>query len=84
MTIKERKKRRQSKRRNEGELDKCFKCPYEQCTKQYASDLALNLHMKNKHRGGTKKDRDRVAVPISLSLENDLKIINVRQTHPEI
>jgi hypothetical protein len=37
------------------ELNKEFYCPFENCYKFYASNLALNLHMRGKHNGGTKK-----------------------------
>lgn len=55
------------KRRKEDELNKCFKCPYPNCKKDYASTLALSLHIKNKHNGGSKRDRDRAAVSLSLT-----------------
>jgi transcription elongation factor Elf1 len=63
MNRKDRKNRkRKVSRRSEDELDKCFSCPYENCKKEYASSLALNLHMKTKHNAGTKKQRDNYAV----------------------
>lgn len=49
-------------RRKEDELDKKYKCVFENCKKEYASTLALNLHIKNKHNGGTKKQMDDLAV----------------------
>lgn len=39
-----------------------YYCEYDRCDKVYASCLALNLHIKNKHNGGTKKERDAYAV----------------------
>ena len=41
---------------------KSFECPYLKCKKEYASTLALNLHIKIKHNGGNKKERDLLAV----------------------
>jgi hypothetical protein len=53
-------------RRTEDELDKKFKCCFDDCKKEYASTLALNLHIKNKHHGGTKKQMDEQAVSLFL------------------
>ena len=55
--IKRIKKVEPKKRRTKEELIKTYKCPYEKCKKNYASTLALNLHMRIKHGGGTKKQR---------------------------
>ena len=35
-----------------------FKCPYPECEKSYGSDISLNLHIKLKHYGGTKTQRE--------------------------
>lgn len=53
-------------RRNEEKLTKLFRCCYYPCKKEYASVLALNLHVKKKHNGGTKKQRDELAVKLIL------------------
>lgn len=37
-------------------------CPYDGCNKLYGSDVALNLHVKLKHNGGNKTERERLAV----------------------
>lgn len=42
--------------------EKTFFCDYEDCNRSYSSTLALNLHIKTKHNGGTKKERDAYAV----------------------
>ena len=55
------------RRRIDTELNRCYHCPYTPCGKEYASDFALNLHIKNKHNGGSKKDRDETAVFFFLS-----------------
>ncbi len=39
-----------------------FKCPYQNCDKFYGSEVSLNLHMKLKHNGGNKTDREKLAV----------------------
>lgn len=36
-------------------------CPYDGCDKVYASEGALNLHIKNKHNGGNKTEREKLA-----------------------
>jgi hypothetical protein len=49
-------------RRQAVEVEKHFACPYPSCYKQYATDVSLNLHIKLKHNGGNKSERDRAAV----------------------
>lgn len=44
------------------EISKDFKCPYPGCSKQYGTDVSLNLHIKLKHNGGTKTEREAIAV----------------------
>lgn len=36
-------------------------CPYHGCEKSFASEGALNLHIKTKHNGGNKTDREKLA-----------------------
>lgn len=49
-------------RRTSQEIEKTYQCPYEKCNKLYGSDVSLNLHIKLKHQGGNKTDREKVAV----------------------
>jgi transcription elongation factor Elf1 len=49
-------------RRLDEEIDKTFNCPYERCYRQYGSDISLNNHIKIKHNGGNKTDREKAAV----------------------
>lgn len=51
------KKKKRQRRRSIDNIEKNFKCSFQDCEKEYASDLALNLHIKNKHNGGTKTMR---------------------------
>lgn len=37
-------------------------CPYEDCKKTYGSEVSLNLHIKLKHNGGNKTEREKLAV----------------------
>lgn len=48
-------------RRKMCELQREYNCPYENCDKVYASEGAVNLHIKNKHNGGNKTDREKLA-----------------------
>ena len=58
--MKQRKGKRIVKRRIEEELDKKFKCSHFKCKKEYASVLALNLHMRTKHpHDEEKKDSEK-------------------------
>ena len=43
------------------EIDKTFQCPYHGCTKTFGSEGSQNLHIKIKHNGGTKTERERLA-----------------------
>ena len=43
------------------QLEREFACPYESCDKLYASEGSLNLHIKIKHNGGNKTDREKLA-----------------------
>ena len=54
-----------SKRREKNtktSFNKRFACPYQGCFRKYSSNLAMNLHMRNKHNAGTKTFREAVAV----------------------
>ncbi len=35
-------------------IQKVFECPFDKCGRNYGSDVSLNLHMKLKHKSGTK------------------------------
>ena len=48
-------------RKKMSELEREFKCPYDSCTKYYASEGAVNLHIKLKHNGGNKTEREKIA-----------------------
>ena len=57
-------KNRKKNRRLAVEIEKNFTCPYERCYKVYGSDVSLNLHIKLKHNGGNKTDREKLAEEI--------------------
>ena len=48
-------------RKKMSELERGFQCPYDSCGKQYASEGAVNLHIKIKHNGGNKTEREKLA-----------------------
>jgi len=54
-------------RRTAKEINKDQVCPYARCDKKYGSEGSLNLHMKLKHAGGNKTDREKLAVSISFT-----------------
>ena len=54
-------RRKKHLRRTAHEISKEFSCPYSGCTKSFGSEGSLNLHMKIKHNGGTKTERERIA-----------------------
>lgn len=39
-------------------------CPYDNCSKSYGSEVSMNLHIKIKHNGGNKTEREKLAVII--------------------
>lgn len=53
--------RKRHNRRCADEIAKAFTCPYEDCGKIYGSEGSLNLHIKLKHNGGNKTDREKIA-----------------------
>ena len=57
-------KRKKHNRRTSHEIKKEFVCPYENCDKFFGSEGSQNLHIKIKHNGGTKTERDRLAQSI--------------------
>jgi hypothetical protein len=62
-------------RRTAKEIDRSFICPYEACAKVYGSEGSLNLHIKIKHNGGNKTDREKLAKSlVTAHLTGDIKI----------
>lgn len=55
---------RKKNRRLATEIEKSYLCPYDKCNRIYGSDVSLNLHIKLKHNGGNKTDREKLAVRI--------------------
>ena len=53
--------RKKHNRRTAHEIDKNFSCPYHGCHKYFGSEGSQNLHIKIKHNGGTKTEREKLA-----------------------
>lgn len=58
-------------RRCAKEIDKDEICPYQGCGKYYGSEGSLNLHMKLKHQGGNKTDREKLAKTMVICFSNN-------------
>ena len=41
-----------------------YHCTYPDCDRVYSSPVSMNLHIKIKHNGGTKKEREAYAVSV--------------------
>ncbi|KAM3138349.1 hypothetical protein pb186bvf_009625 [Paramecium bursaria] len=69
-------------RRTAVQIEKSYECPYEKCNKQYGSDVSLNLHIKLKHDGGNKTDREKFAKMIIEAQENGEQIPDLNIKFP--
>lgn len=83
-------KRKKHMRRTAAEIEREFivrflifiiKCPYNECGKFYGSEGSLNLHIKIKHNGGNKTERERLAVRFSLSPLLESAGLGLHQRH---
>ena len=59
---------------SENDIERRFKCPYHKCEKFYGSEGSLNLHIKIKHNGGNKTDREKIAKSIVFAKANGMII----------
>lgn len=66
--------RKKHNRRCAGDIERRFKCPYVKCEKFYGSEGSLNLHIKIKHNGGNKTDREKIAKSLVFAKANGMKI----------
>ena len=64
---KNKERRKKHLRRTAKEINKDEICPYPHCGKYYGSEGSLNLHMKLKHNGGNKTDREKLAKSLVLA-----------------
>lgn len=68
--------RKKHNRRTAQEICRDFKCPYETCGKLYGSEGSLNLHIKIKHNGGNKTDREKIAKSIVYAKASGISLPN--------
>ena len=66
--------RKKHNRRTAAEIERELSCPYAKCSKSYASEGSLNLHIKIKHNGGNKTDREKIAKSIVFAKANGIEI----------
>ena len=59
--------RKKHNRRTAKEINRQYICPYKNCQKVYGSEGSLNLHIKIKHNGGNKTDREKLAKTIIIA-----------------
>lgn len=66
--------RKKHHRRCANEIQRQLECPYPNCLKVYGSEGSLNLHIKIKHNGGNKTDREAIAKSIVIAKVNGLTL----------
>lgn len=66
--------RKKHNRRCANDIERQFKCPYHKCEKLYGSEGSLNLHIKIKHNGGNKTDREKIAKHIAYAQASGLNL----------
>jgi hypothetical protein len=66
--------RKKHHRRCANEIKRALECPYPNCGKFYGSEGSLNLHMKIKHNGGNKTDREKIAKSIVIAKVQGLEL----------
>eukprot|EP01017_Pseudomicrothorax_dubius_P026246 TRINITY_DN2909_c0_g1_i1.p1 TRINITY_DN2909_c0_g1~~TRINITY_DN2909_c0_g1_i1.p1 ORF type:complete len:239 (+),score=59.04 TRINITY_DN2909_c0_g1_i1:149-865(+) len=64
-------------RRTAAQIEKTFNCPYDKCSKTYGSDVSLNLHIKLKHNGGNKTEREKQARKIIIARMKGEELPNI-------
>ena len=53
--------RKRHNRRCANEIEKQYQCPFDECGKLYGSEGSLNLHLRLKHKAGSKTEREKTA-----------------------
>lgn len=66
--------RKKHHRRCANDIERRYKCPYQKCEKFYGSEGSLNLHIKIKHGGGNKTDREKIAKSIVFAKANGINM----------
>lgn len=73
--------RKKHNRRTAKEIPKEYRCPYK-CGKLYGSEGSLNLHMKLKHAGGNKTDREKTAKSLVIAQFRNEKLPEISLNLP--
>jgi hypothetical protein len=66
--------RKKHHRRCAADIKRQLECPYPNCMKLYGSEGSLNLHIKIKHNGGNKTDREKIAKSIVIAKVNGIEL----------
>lgn len=66
--------RKKHNRRCANDIERKFRCPYHKCEKFYGSEGSLNLHIKIKHNGGNKTDREKIAKSLVFAKANGMNL----------
>jgi len=66
--------RKRHLRRCNNEIQKVHECPYFGCDKNYGSEGSLNLHMKIKHKAGSKTWREKFARDLIIAIRDGADI----------
>ena len=61
--------RKRHNRRCANEIEKSYQCPFDDCGKLYGSEGSLNLHLRLKHKAGSKTEREKTAKQIVMALK---------------
>lgn len=73
--------RKKHNRRCANNIERKFTCPYTKCDKYYGSEGSLNLHIKIKHNGGNKTDREKIAKSIVFAKANGMSLPEVLEVN---
>jgi hypothetical protein len=72
--------RKRHQRRCNNEIAKVHECPYFGCDKTYGSEGSLNLHMKIKHKAGSKTWREKFARDLVIAIREGAEVTD-EQVH---
>ena len=67
--------RKRHNRRRAKDVPRQYPCPYEGCEREFGSESSVSLHMKLKHNGGTKSQRNLLAHQILTTYQRVAKAL---------
>lgn len=76
--------RKKHNRRCAKDMKRELPCPYRDCSKYYGSEGSLNLHIKLKHNGGNKTDREKIAKSLVYAVINGIDISDQEELNLEV